>query len=332
MLRRDQKLFGYALNDEEWIEFDSWELMDKSEVEYRIWKDRYEKQIHVSRDLNSNLVFFNRGHRSFSYYSNSDDRQNVTSGPVSLSHVLRQKIISEMKEANFSLKNIIHKGNYVKKECNIKFKKIYIDERIEIDGNQYIPDIIIEFDEPADLALKWEHKVFIEIVEYNETTGEKIEAYRKLNHGVIEIPYTEAFDIFETKHFFDISRNDIYGLVKKISNFYKKSIWANLIVDSTSENYLKIEKESVLAKENKKLLEEYDIIKIDNKDLREKIELLENNLRKQNEMVNMLMNENRTLRNQNKSVNDKVFKYEKAIEDWSKKSFIYKILNSLKLN
>ena len=114
MFRRDQKLFGYAIDGDVWTEFDSWSLTslaNESEVEYRVWKNKYEKRIHVSRDQESELVFFNRGHRTFSYFSNSDDKPNATSGPVSLSHVLRQKVISEMKEAIFSIKNIIHKKN-----------------------------------------------------------------------------------------------------------------------------------------------------------------------------------------------------------------------------
>ena len=62
MFRKDQKIFGFALDGEEWKEFDSWSLMtlfNESEVEYRIWKSNYERKIHVSRNLNSDLIFFN---------------------------------------------------------------------------------------------------------------------------------------------------------------------------------------------------------------------------------------------------------------------------------
>lgn len=91
MLNRNQKIYGYVYEDNTWKEFDSWYLRSLSEVEYREWKYRHDKRIHVNRNIDSPLIYFNRGHNTFSYFSVEDNERYGNSGPVTLSHVLRQK-------------------------------------------------------------------------------------------------------------------------------------------------------------------------------------------------------------------------------------------------
>ena len=81
------------------------------------------------------------------------------------------------------------------------------------------------------MAVKWKNKLYIEVVENNETNGNKIKLLKKTGYGIVEIPYTEAFDIFEGRKFKDISKREVDDLERKIRNYYKNEVWADLIVE-----------------------------------------------------------------------------------------------------
>ena len=236
-----------------------------------------------------------------------------------------------MKEATFRITDIIYKKNKSTNDYLFKFKKIYLDQRIEIDGNEFIPDIIIEFDEPSELASKWNHKMLVEIVEENETHGEKIEAYRKLGYGVIEIDYTPSFDIFEKKKFFDITSEDINELTWKIRNYYKKSIWSKLIVDPTSEEYQRTAIESPVMQENLKLQEEIKALKLSNRDLSNRVQTLDDSLKKQNQLCNRLTDENCNLKDFKYKSIEKIKLYESVIDNWNSAHFINKLFCGFKV-
>jgi|GEM_PF-5105497 len=82
MFIKGHKIFGYALEEENLSEFNSWQLTQMEDVEYRIWHGRYDKRIHINRNSNNPLIYFNRSHRTFSYFSKNDAEFNGNSGPV----------------------------------------------------------------------------------------------------------------------------------------------------------------------------------------------------------------------------------------------------------
>ncbi len=274
MFKSGQKIFGYVLEQDKWIEYNSWDIMAYNEVDYRIWHDKNDKLIHVNRNLNSPLIYFNRGHRTFSYFSKNDGAINGNSGPISISHVLRQKVIADKLGANFLIsKEKINKNDKKKYDYNITFKNILVEPEIKLlDGRIRRPDIFIEFDEPAELALKWNNKLVIEVVEENETSGEKIEAYQDLGFGVLEIPQSYHFNDLKGKKFSDIRKENALELEKKIINFFNKSIWADLIVDPSSKEFLKQKSESEIFQKNQNLKLEIKKLTAENQDFSEIIE------------------------------------------------------------
>jgi hypothetical protein len=326
MFRSDQKLYGYVWDGEDWIEFDSWTLMAKKEVDYRTWKSEFEKKIHVSKNVESRLLYFNRGHRTFSYFSNLENGNAGTSGPVSLSHLLRQKVISELKSAKFILKNAIAKNNTEQKEYDFKFKKIYVEQSISIEGAKYIPDLIIEFDEPVELALKWSNKIYVEVVEYNETSGQKIKEYGKLDHGVIEIPNSERFSKLDGKKISDISKKELDELLNFIRNSFKKVIYGKLIVDPSSEKYLTYLIDSEKAIENAKLKVSIEELNEMNNNLKSKVSQLNLTIQQHEGIIDKL---NIELKNQKKINFDYLIKEKilvQTIQKWEEKSLLKKII------
>ncbi|MDO6492440.1 MULTISPECIES: hypothetical protein [unclassified Cellulophaga] len=334
MFKKDQKIYGYVLEDEKWISFDSWYLMDLDDVDYRVWKSKYEKQIHVNRNKLSPLVYFNRGHRTYSYYSKNEGEKNSNNSPITLSHLLREKVISEKKEALFSFSNEkMNKNDKVKYPFQFKFKQIQIVPEIEHNGEKRRPDIVIEFDEPADLALKWNHKLYIEVVEKNEVHGDKIEFYRSFTDGigVIEIPYSKDFDIFKGRSFKSISKVEAQSLERKITNYFNKSIWADVIVDIASSKYINFQNENQVLLEKKKLETENLELKAKIKSLTKRTGILKSEFdRVKNEKIlltNKIEHLDRLMIDSNKTTNQ----LKSKIKGWNNSSVFNKIVTGLKI-
>lgn len=334
MLRPDQKIFGYAKNEDEWIEFDSWSLLklnSESETEYRKWHSKYEKRIHINRDLDSPLIFFNRRNGTFSYFSEKDKINNPNSSPITLSHLLRQKIISERIEAVFSLRSLINKKNQKTTPVNIKYKKVLVEELITINGESIRPDITIEFDEPVELASKWNHKLYVEVVEKNETKGSKIALLEESGHGVIEIPYNEAFDIFKGRKFKEVTKKEVDDLQWKIRNFFKKEIWAYLIVDPTSYDYTKQRAESIYFKKYETLREKYIRLAQNQESQTNELKELGN---RHNALIDEYHNKVSYIKELEQSSQKLVDTHRQVIDKvniWNKKGFVYKLIKQFKL-
>ena len=334
MLREDQKIYGYVKEGADWIEFDAWSLLklsDGSETKYREWHSKYEKRIHVNRDLDSPLIFFHRGHGTFSYFSEKDKISSPNSTPVTLSHILRQKVIAERAEATFSIRNLINKKINTKKEVKIEYKKVLVEQTIYVDGEPIRPDITIEFDEPIELALKWNNKLYVEVVESNETNGYKIGLLKKLGHGVIEIPYSEHFDIFKGRKFKDVSKKEVDDLEFKIKNFFKNSIWADLIVDPVSEEYKKLRLESIYYKK-------YESLNKENKNLQETAESLKDSLQQVSQNYNGIQEdfynlkyERDSLKKTKQKLEDDITILQDMILNWNDKGFLYKFIKGFKV-
>ncbi|MDX8554292.1 hypothetical protein MK851_11740 [Tenacibaculum sp. 1B UA] len=334
MLKRDQKIYGYVKEDNDWTEFNAWELMQlnkRSETEYREWHSRYYKKIHVNRDIDSPLIFFHRGHGTFSYFSEEDRAGNTESKSVTISHLLRQKIISERKEAVFSIRNIINKKINTKKQVSIIYKKVLIEETIYVEGKRLRPDITIEFDEPFELALKWNNKLYIEVVENNETNGDKINLLKKTGHGVIEIPYSKHFDVFKKKSFKQITKQEVDSLEYKIKNFFNKSIWSDLIVDPSSDEYKKMRFESIY-------FQKYNTLKIKNNKLVDDSKRTEDKLEESKKIIENLLKRNEQIERKNQiyqsqkeKLKEEKEKTESLVHAWNKKSFFWKLIKGFKI-
>lgn len=328
MLQRDQKLFGYVHFKNEWVEFNSWDLRAMSDVEYRKWKDNHNKLVHVIPDKNSPLIFFNRGHKTFSYFPDKD-KQTGKGSQITLSHILRQKVIAEKSSACFSAKNKILRNSREIKKFEIVYKTIELDKEIAIDGCDFIPDLAIEFDEPADLALKWKNKVFIEVVEKHETNGKKIEAYEKLGHGVIEIPYSKAFEDLRKKSISEIKKNEVDRLISKIRNYFKNEIWADLIVDPTSNEYLQFKAESILSRKNIQLTQNMDELQVKHENLLKKFNQLLNLTQSQDllnkSMASDLVEKKTVIDNLSKEI----LSLKTRINCWNEKNLFSKLLKWL---
>jgi len=296
------------------------------------WKDKYNKIIHVIRDEDSPLIFFNRGHKTFSYFSDKDtDKQLWKNNQITLSHILRQKVIAEKNAACFSVKDKIRINRDKPTKLEIVYKKVEIDKRISIDGNEFIPDLTIEFDEPADLALKWKNKILVEVVEKHETNGEKIEAYEKLGHGVIEIPYTKAFDDLSKKSRSEIKKEDIDQLIWKIKNYFKKEIWSDLIVDPSSMEYLMFKAESSVLKINKQLTKTVNDLQCRNEEYKKRYNELTVIAQAKDLQIK---NINKTLSQKNSEIDNKserIFDLENLIIEWNRKPLFFKLLKWFRL-
>lgn len=149
----------------------------------------------------------------------------------------------------------LHKNNSSKELHKIKFKSVHVEREIEYGGVKKRPDLIIEFDEPAELALKWNHRILVEIVEVNSIVGEKMEFYKGFKHGicVVEVAPVVAFNILKDKKFVDLKKKDISALERLICNYYNKEIWVDYIVDIPSQEYLAYKEESRVLEINNEL-------------------------------------------------------------------------------
>ncbi len=239
MISRKSKIYGYVLEDGEWLEFSKFNIPIE-EDKLRIWKDDYKKRIHVKPSLDSPLIFYKPKYKTFSYFRGHSHDVNGNDSPLTFSHIFRQKVLSNMETINFEISKIINSKRRRKEHLDFKIEieKVFIEERVyDAQGNYKTPDIIVEFQSPISLAIKWNNKIYIEIVESSHTRGDKIKFLEQFGHPILEIPPQKSFNYLKLKSILDVTHNDVQALEEKISNFFNKAVWADLLYDPISIQY-----------------------------------------------------------------------------------------------
>ncbi len=255
------KLSGFVKEGDGWKKFYALDLMRKNESDYKVWHSKYKDRIHTTEDEEGPRVHFHRGHGTFHYFGNRDENVIGKSNPMTLSHHLRQDVIEKMTKLSFSVERTpIDRRDKRRYPYTIIPQKSVSEARIRTKcGNIIVPDVLVHFTEPADLALKWNGTLAIEVVETHDVGGAKIAAYQELGFGVIAVhDKRRRFNELNDFKIPDLitREKEVKELERKIQNFYKKSIWSELVVDPDSEEFKKHKDKMLYPKLYEQLQEE----------------------------------------------------------------------------
>lgn len=177
---------------------------------------------------------------------------NFDKDGASLSHSIAIQVIAELEVIPFVVCD---------KSIPLKVKNIRTDDlKIQLPNRDkfeyYYPDLICEFSEPEELALKWGGKVAIEVKHWHPCEREK--CYDFEAHGVpiieVNIENISIEKWYREKSFSPEVLEEYYSRLKKM---FKERIYGRILSDPISKTYHKI----VLKKEqdrSAKALEKVD--------------------------------------------------------------------------
>jgi len=220
----------------------------------------------------------------------------------SLSHSIAIQVLSEMDEINF----VCGKDKYTLKVKNIRSDdlKLQLTNRGKFD--YYYPDLICAFNNPKDLALKWDSKLAIEVKHTHACENEKIQDFESHGIPIIEVNI-ENISIekkFNTKHPTPELLEQYYNYLK---NTFGNQVYGKILSNPVSAKYFK--------------KKEDEFIRIAEKN---KVEL--NSLRKSNSQE--IEASNRIIAHKEK----KIIEHEKKILEIEKRGLRYFIAKALGFN
>ena len=139
------------------------------------------------------------------------------------------------------------------------------------------------------------------------------------------------FDVFKKKSFKQITKQEVDSLEYKIKNFFNKSIWSDLIVDPSSDEYKKMRFESIY-------FQKYNTLKIKNNKLVDDSKKTEDKLEESKKIIENLLKRNEQIERKNQiyqsqkeKLKEEKEKIESLVHAWNKKSFFWKLIKGFKI-
>ncbi|WP_207715356.1 hypothetical protein [Clostridium saccharoperbutylacetonicum] len=207
---------------------DVWKVRRGKKNEPREWKDIKFFSTHKRIENRKELIFVNTKPNPHFRYKKLDDIGSHKGHDETLTHELCIEILSEISVMTFKIGNDSYKI-YVS-DCEIEYK-------IETSNALYFVDLFLKFDksEPEWLVTKWNGIVAVEVYVTHKTGEVKRKDLFDSGIPVIEIDVSKKFYIDETR---EISEEDINEKKSFISKYYEKEIFAKLLANPSSKEYL----------------------------------------------------------------------------------------------
>lgn len=215
----------------------------------------------------------------YRYKSDKGTTDNYDKDGSSLSHSIAIQVIAEMDAIPF----IIGDKPVLLKVEDIRMEDLKIQLTNRNKFEYYYPDIICQFSEPRDLAVKWGGKVAIEIKHWHACEREKCQDFEAHGIPIIEVNIE------------NISLEKWYGKQKhspellekyyfQLKELFQKRVYGRILSDPVSSEYhkaaLKVERN-----QSKKVVEELEKIKgicVQLIAVKERLEVERNNMNTRN--------------------------------------------------
>lgn len=257
-----------------------WEVKRGKIKNPEIWSNIKFYSTHKKIENKKILFFVNASPNSYFRYKSENDNPNKGKDET-LTHELCKEIISEIKDLNFKIYNDYYKFKVIDSE---------IEHRIDTPNGTYVVDIFVKFEQsiPNYLKIKWNGILAIEIFVHHKCEQDKITNLKAAMVPVIQVRISDKLWIDESK---ELSLKDIENKKAFLTSYFEKEIFAQLLLDPSSEEY----NEMI---ENSKLIQKINELELDNKKKAEIIQSEQNTINKLrsdnlsfSEKYNMLANE-----------------------------------------
>ena len=251
----NSKLRAYKYSNNEWEKISRWELINMPDVEYRKFKELH-FPLFLMKSKESPKLTFNKGQKTFRYYPNQGINENHTSKGLTISHLIAQEVISDIRTLNLKLRDKRTKP-YQEKNYTIEVDNIVTEKKITCGENTYYADLLVFFSKPAELSLKWKGFLTLEIFVTKDVEGNKIIDYEKRKIPAIEISIGPKLKLKKSAN--EVSEKEEEDLRKFMNVTFRKQIFGNILVSPTSDKYKENQvilelnelKNKILDKENK---------------------------------------------------------------------------------
>ncbi|MGZ2370895.1 hypothetical protein ACXR6G_14020 [Ancylomarina sp. YFZ004] len=280
----NSKLRAYKYFNNQWEKVSRWELIKMSDVEYRKFKELH-FPLFLTKSKESPKLTFNNGQKTFRYYPNQGINENHTSKGLTISHLIAQEVISDIRILNLKLKDKRTKP-YQDKVYKIEVDNIITEKKMVCGENTYYADLLVLFSKPAKLSLQWNGFFSLEIFVTKDVEGNKIIDYEKKKIPVIEIAIGPKLKLKKSAS--DVSEKEEDNLRDFMNVVFRKQIFGNILVSPTSDKY----------KENE------IIIKLN--DTENKVIELKSNIVNKNNEIETLVNRNNQLYSSNTNLNNTI--------------------------
>lgn len=311
----NSKLRAYKYFDNQWEKVSRWELIKMPDVEYRKFKELH-FPLFLTKSKESPKLTFNKGQKTFRYYPNQGLNENHISKGLTISHLIAQEVISDIRTLNLKLKDKRTKP-YQDKVYKIEVDNIVTEKKIVCGENIYYADLLVFFSKPAELSLQWNGYLTLEVFVTKDVEGNKIIDYEKKKIPLIEIAIGPKLKL--KKSATEVSEKEENNLRDFMNVVFRKQIFGNILVFPTSDKY----------KEN-------EIINKLN-DTKSKVTELKNNIENKNsEIENLIKKHNQIVKNyneihsKNKILNSTIDSKNKQISNLNKE--IVELNNKPRLN
>ena len=229
----NSKLIAYKYFNNQWEKVSRWELINISDVEYRKYKELH-FPLFLMKSKESPKLTFNKGQKTFRYYPNQGINENHTSKGLTISHLIAQEVISDIRTLNLKLKDKRTKP-YQEKDYIIEVDNIVTEKKITCGENTYYADLLVFFSKPAELSLQWNGFLTLEVFVTKDVEGNKIIDYEKKKVPAIEIAIGPKLKLKKSAS--EVSEKEEEDLRKFMNVVFRKQIFGNILVSPTSDKY-----------------------------------------------------------------------------------------------
>ena len=239
------KVTAYEFENDEWRSISRWKLIKMGDVEYKKYKATH--KWYLSKSFKSPELGFNTFQKTFRFLPNQGLDEKYTSKGMTISHLLAQEVISEIRVLNLKLIDKRTKP-YKKIKHQIEVENIFLEERYTAGGNPYVADLLVFFNKPYDLSLRWNRYFTIEIFVTKDVDGKKIIDCEASRVPVIELDLWSKLVLKKSPS--ETTEKEENDLRSRMHGYFRKQISASLLVNPMSQKY----------KENKAIQEKIEMI------------------------------------------------------------------------
>ncbi len=228
------KLRAYNYRNGEWETVNRWSLIKMSQVEYDKFKELY-FPLYLKKSKESYKLTFNRGQKTFRFYPGELPDDKKGSSGLTISHQIAQEVISDLRILNLKLTDKRFKP-YKKVDIEIEADQIFEEFRTTANDNKYVVDLLIVFSKPESLALKWNRVLILEVFVTNDVREKKIIDFEK--KGVLLAEVVIGSKLKVKKGASEVTEKEEAELRQIMTHAFKKQIFGDLLIDTTSTKYL----------------------------------------------------------------------------------------------
>ena len=205
-----------------------------AETQLRKFRHDTNKKLHLSASIDSPNLYYNRGHNTFSYWPNQAPKGTPSDTGMTISHLLAQEVISEIRVLNLELTDK-RTTPYKKVNYQVEVDRIIQEQRITVGENFYLVDLLVRFSKPYELSFMWDGTFVLEVFMTSETKGQQIIDFERRGIPLLEVRLWSK--IRNNKRIADVSQKEEDMLRGKMHAVFRKRIVADIHVDTLSDKY-----------------------------------------------------------------------------------------------